>query len=152
MIKHLYWNKLRTDVSYICNTCHVCQLLGHAKIHPKAPLVKVAIEGELFSRIVVDLCGPLPACNETNNTFIFTAVNTCTRYPIAIPLVSHTAVDIAIAIVSIFSTFGHSAQLLSDKGSNLTSHLWREVMRVIKVNHTYATIAHPMTLGLFAKI
>ena len=59
-------------------------MLGKAKIPPKAPLIKVAIEDEPFRRIVVDLCEPLPACNETNNRFIFTAVDTCTRYPIAI--------------------------------------------------------------------
>ena len=111
LIKHFDWNKIRTDVSYFCNTCHVCQLLGKSKIPPKAPLIKVAIEGEPFCRIVVDLCGPLPACNETNNRFIFTAVDTSTRYPIAIPLVRHTAVDIASAIIGIFSTFDHSAEL-----------------------------------------
>ena len=94
--------------------------------------------------MAVYLCGPLPGCNETNNMFIFTAVDTCTRHPIAIPLVRHTAEDI-------LSTFGQSAELLSDKGSDLTSHLWREVMRVLKVNHTYATIAHPMTQGLCEK-
>ena len=93
LIKHFYWNKIRTDVSYFRNTCHVCQLLGKAKtIPPKAPLIKIAIEDEPFHRIVVDLCGPLPACNETNNRLIFTAVDTCTRYPIAIPLARHTAV------------------------------------------------------------
>ena len=41
------------------------------KIPPKAPLIKVAIEDEPFRRIVVDLCEPLPAFNETNNRFIF---------------------------------------------------------------------------------
>ena len=35
-----------------------------AKIPPKAPLIKVAIEGKPFRGIVVDLCGLLPACNE----------------------------------------------------------------------------------------
>ena len=65
LIEHFYWNKIRTDVSYFCNTCHVCQLLGKAKIPPKAPLIKVAMEDEPFRRIGVVLCGPLPACNET---------------------------------------------------------------------------------------
>ena len=129
----------------------MCQLLGKAKIPPKASLIKVAIEDKPFRRIVVDLCGPLPACNETNSRFIFTAVDTRNRYPIAIPLVRHTAVDIASAIINCFSTFGHSAELLSGKGSDLTSHLWREVMRVLKLNHTYATIAHPMKQGLCEK-
>ena len=81
------------------------------KIPHKAPLIKAAIEDEPFRRIVVDLCEPLSARNETNNRFIFTAVDTYTRYPIAIPLVKHTAVDIASAIINIFSTFGHSAEL-----------------------------------------
>ena len=101
LTKHFYCNKIRTDVWYFCNTCHECQLLGKAKIPPKAPLIKVAIEDEPFRRIVVDLCGPLSECNETNNRFIFTAVDTCTRYQIAVPLVRHTAVDIASAIISI---------------------------------------------------
>ena len=74
LIKHFYWNKIRTDVSHLCNTCHVYQLLGKGKISPKAPLIKVVTEDEPFRRIVVDLCEPLPACNETNNMFIFTAV------------------------------------------------------------------------------
>ena len=64
-------------------------------------------------------------------------MDTCTRYPIAIPLVRHAAVDIASSIIYIFSTFGHRTEL--------QARLWREVLRVLKVNHTYATIAHPMT-------
>ena len=120
-------------------------MLGKATIPPKALLIKVAIEGEPFRKIVVDIFGPLPACNETNNRFIFTAVDTCTRYPIAIPLARRTAVDIPSAIISTISTFDHSAEILSDKGSDLISH---EVMRLSKVNHTYAAIAHPMTQGL----
>ena len=106
---------------------------------------------ETFRGIVVDLCGSLPACNETINRFIFTAVDTWTRYPIAIPLVRHTAVDIASAILNIFSTYGHSAEPLSDKGSDLTSHLWREVMMILTVNYTDASIAHRMTQGLCDK-
>ena len=120
VIKHFYWIKIKK--LYRIFVIHVMYASCYAKgkIPPKAPLIKVAIEDGPIRWVVVDLCGPLLACIETNNRFTFTAVETCTRYPITISLVRHTPVDIASAIINIFSTFGHNVELLSDKGSNIS--------------------------------
>ena len=119
------------------------QLLGKSKAPLKAPLINLPIVGEPFNTIIVDICGPLTVCSESGNRFIFTVVDMCTRYPIAIPLVRHTAENIANAIVDVFSTFGHSNNLISDKGCDLTSHLWREFINILKVHQTYSTIGNP---------
>ena len=72
----------------------------------------------------------------------------CTRYPIAIPLVRrrYTAENIANAIIHVFSTFGHGSNLISDQGCDLASNPWREVMKILKVQHACSTIVHSMVI------
>ena len=59
----------------------------------------------------------------------------------------HTAEDIANALLSIFCQFGVCKQIQSDNGSDLSSDLWREVMEIFKIKHSFSTIFHPETQG-----
>ena len=55
----------------------------------------------------------------------------CIHFPEAVPLVTHEAVDVAKALVSVFNHFGFARKILSDCGrefmSQLTKVFWRSL-------------------------
>ena len=112
------------DIHYYCKSCKMCQYLAITPQPKKAPIVNLPIRNTALKNLCSDMVGPLPECHIAGNRFIFSVIDLCTRYPIAIALKRHTAEDIANALLSTFSEFGVYKQIQSDKGSDLSSDLW----------------------------
>ena len=104
--KIFWWPSMSKDIHYYCISCKTCQFLAKTPHPRKAPLVNLPIRNTAFEYLCCDIVGPLPECHITGNRFIFSVIDRCTRYPIAIALQMHTAEDIANALLSIFCQFG----------------------------------------------
>ena len=74
-----------------------------------------------------------------------------TRYPIAIPMTSIETVDVAEALVSIFAGVGIPREILSDRGSQFTSDLMKEITRLLSIKQLTTTPCHAMCNGLVDK-
>ena len=71
-----------------------------------------------------------------------------TRYPIAIPMTSIETVDVAEAPVIIFAGVGIPREILSDRGSQFTSDLMKEITRLLSIKQLTTTPYHAMCNGL----
>jgi hypothetical protein len=74
----------------------VIYVRGHEKetINVKVPMVKTPIIREPFSKIAIDIVGPLSRTKK-GNKYILTVIDKGTRYPEAFPLQSIEAERIA---------------------------------------------------------
>ena len=102
--RFFWWPSMSKDIHYYCIRCNTCQFL--AKSPQPKKMVNLSIRNTAFEYISCDIVGHLPQCQDTGNRFIFSTIDQCTRYPIAIALLRHTAEDIANALLSIFCQFG----------------------------------------------
>ena len=75
-----------------------------------------------FSRVVVDLVGPLPVSNN-GKRFILVLIDCATRYPDAVAIKNIYTTAIAEELVPIFSRVGIPDEMLSDTGTQFTSEL-----------------------------
>ena len=82
------------------------------------------------------------------HTHILTIVDYATRYVEAIPLKSISTVDVAEALVSVYSRVGIPAEVMSDLGTQFVSDLMREVCRLLSVKQLTSFRYHPMCNGL----
>jgi len=106
---HFFWPRMLKDVTDYCRSCDKCQREGKGPKPNPAPLIPLPLISEPFSRIAIDIVGPLPVCPTSGNRFILTCVDMATHYPEAIPLKNHTAQDVAQALshffhISVFQT------------------------------------------------
>jgi hypothetical protein len=103
ILSHFYWLKLRKDISEVCKSCHVCQMVGkpNQKI-PAATLQPILAFEEPFSLVLVDCVGPLPNTG-VGNQYLLTIMCTSTRFPEAIPLRNIKAKTIVKALTKFFS-------------------------------------------------
>lgn len=144
---HFYWPRMAKDVTRYCRSCDTCQRLGKGRKPPPAPLIPLPIISQPFSRIAIDIVGPLPTCIKSGNRFILTVLDMATHYPEAIALPAHTAMHIAQALSQVFSHFGFPEEILSDQGSDLMSDLMQIFLHDFRITQIKASAYHPQTNG-----
>jgi hypothetical protein len=117
LLRHFWWPRIFGEVKAYCRSCVVCQKLGKGAVKVRAPLINLPVINKPFSRLSVDIVGPLQKCELTGNRFLLTVMDMATHFPMAFPLQSHTARDVANVLINVFTTFGFPDELLSDCGT-----------------------------------
>ena len=147
----IYWPGIHGDITRYCRSCDVCQkTLSKGRV-TKVPLMKMPLIDTPFKRAAVDIVGPIHPMTDRHNRYILTMVDYATRYPEAIPLKSVTTVEVAEAVVDMFSRLGVPEEILSDQGVQFMSEVMQEVSRMLSVKRLVSTPYHPICNGLCEK-
>jgi len=72
----------------------------------------------------------------------------CTRFPEAIPLKVISTSTVAEALLNMFSRVGLPNRIHSDRGSQFTSEMMREVYRLLDIRQSTTTPYHAMGNGI----
>ena len=110
-------------------------------------MIPLPIMGEPFTRIAMDMVGPLPVTRH-GNRYILVVCDYATRYPEAFPMRKFTAPAVASRLVELFSRHGIPKEILTDQGTNFTSALLGELYKMLGVKPIKTTPYHPQTDGL----
>ena len=147
ILSEFYWPGMKKDVASFVNTCHTCQVVGKPnQIIPPYPLQPIQVPSEPFTKIVIDVVGPLPKTKK-GNQYILTILDPTTRYPEAFPLKNITSKAIVSKLTTMFTTFGIPQEIQSDRGSNFTSDLFKAVITELGITQTLSTAYHPQSQG-----
>ena len=112
------------------------------------PLQQVPVVDVAFSRLSIDLIGPITPVSARGHRYALRCVDVATRYPFAIPLKGVLIEEVAEALVKVFSDVGIPDEILSDQGMQFTSYVMREVMRLLLVSQLHSTPYHPQMNGI----
>ena len=84
LVQRFYWPSMSRDVAEFCRSCAACQKCSHRK-PPRVPMIPLPTVDVPFSRVAMDLIGPLPrSCS--GNRYVLVLCDYATRYPEAVPL------------------------------------------------------------------
>jgi len=98
-------------------------------------------------RLSIDITGPHPKSTK-GNQYILTMVDHFTKWAEAIPIRNHTASTIARQLmVNVFSRFGAPHQILTDRGSEFESDLFRALLDWMGIDKLRTTIFKASTNG-----
>jgi hypothetical protein len=147
-----YWPGIQGDITRFCRSCDICQRTMPKGKVSKVPLDEMPTIDIPFKRVAVDIVGPIYPVSSTGKRFILTMVDYATRYPEAIALTGIDTVQVAEAMLEMYSRVGFPEEVLSDMGTQFTSQLMREVSRLISVRRLTTTPYHPICNGLCEKI
>ncbi|UYV65007.1 hypothetical protein LAZ67_3002795 [Cordylochernes scorpioides] len=129
-----FWPSMLKDVSEFVKTCHLCQT--------NFP----------FERIGIDFVGPLPS-TKNRKKWIIVLTDYYTRYAETRAVSEATVKEVSKFLVEdIFLRHGAPQYLISDRGSQFTSNLMKEVMKTCKIKHCFTTSYHPQTNGLTERL
>ena len=146
LLSKFYWPGVYADIRNFCASCSKCQLVNPS-VDPKVPLRPLPVIGVPFSRVGMDLVGPL-VISSKGHQYILVLVDYATRYPEAIPLSSMTTTVVAQAMVEFFSRVGFPAELLTDQGTPFMSRLMGQVCKILGIKQIRTSVYHPQTDGL----
>ncbi|XP_076028445.1 uncharacterized protein LOC143017540 [Oratosquilla oratoria] len=119
LLNEFYWPGMKKDVAEFVKNCHPCQIVGKPnETIPPYPLQPIKVPFEPFSKLIIDIVGPLPKTKK-GNQYILTTLCPTTRYPDAFPLKNISAKTVANTLTNLFTTFGIPEEIQSDRGSNL---------------------------------
>lgn len=145
--RHFYWPSLRADVARHCKECIVCQQVGKVNTPPKiVPLCKIPHLPEPFTKVQVDVVGPLPRTSKSNE-YIITLIDTTSRYPHAVAVRAITARAITKVLMDFFSLFGLPRRLQTDGASYFVGNHFREFCDKHGIEHSVSSPYHPQSQG-----
>ena len=145
--QRFHWPGFYQDVIDYCKSCPECQLTSKASRGTKAPLVNLPIVDVPFTRIAMDIVGPLER-SRAGNRYILVICDYATRYPEAFPLRNTKARQIANCLIQLFSRVGVPREILTDQGTNFSSRFLRQVYSLLGIRGIRTTPYHPQTDGM----
>ena len=146
LAQRFYWPSMSRDVAEFCRSCEACQKCSHRK-PPRVPMIPLPTVDVPFSRVAMDLMGPLPR-SRSGNRYVLVLCDYATRYPEAVPLKNIDAETVAEELIHVFSRVGLPEEILTDQGSNFQSQLLQELYQLLHVRAIRTSPYHPQTDGL----
>ena len=144
--RYFSWPKMTSDIEQYVHSCHECQLTTQRRPPPQ-PMGITKLAYTPFSRVAVDIVGPLEPVTRSGKRFIMTYVDMATRYPDAVALGTITSEKVAQALLEICSRVGFPEVLTTDNGSNFTSEMFQTFLKLSDIRHIRTSVYHSMGNG-----
>ncbi|MEW8547773.1 MAG: integrase, partial [Candidatus Thiodiazotropha sp.] len=136
-----FWPRMYADIQTYVKTCEECQQ-AKRYIHQKQALLKPLPIGNVFSRLHIDILGPLPKSKE-GYRYILMIVDAFSKWTEALPLHTMEAREIAWKLYDeIICRFGCPDSILTDRGQNFMSLLLKELCHILRITKLRTSSYH----------
>ena len=113
----------------------------------KAGKMQSIVAKQPFDIVGVDILGPLPM-TPRKYRYILVFTDYFTKFPICFRLKDITALTVAKKFLKVMLEYGLMNQVVSDRGSQFMSQVFKALANAAGVKHTPSTSYHPQTNGL----
>ncbi|GFS58356.1 gypsy retrotransposon integrase-like protein 1 [Trichonephila clavipes] len=141
--RYFYWPNCYRDMEQFVKICDQCQRAGKPNDKKKAPLKLVPVIQEVFTKLNIDACGPLPITSKRNR-YLITAICMSSKFPEAIPVSDISSVSVTDALLNIFSRMGFPREIQCDQGT-FTSALTTEFFERFGILARHSSVYHPQS-------
>ena len=141
-----YWKGMGADIANWVRSCDPCQ---RRKIRQATATGRMQLfsSAEPFQVVGIDLLGPLPRTTK-GNTHVVVMVDRFTRWPELAAVSDITAETVAdVFVQKVILRHGCPVQVLSDRGAQFTSRLFKRMAKLLGVKSLMTTAYHPQTNG-----
>jgi len=141
-----YWPSWSSDLDMFLKKCPACARY-HRGNAPRQIAMQTPMVGEPWFRVSIDITGPHPKSSK-GNQYILTLVDHFTKWAEAIPIRNHTAQTVAQRLMeNVFSRFGAPQQILTDRGSEFESDLFKNLLEWTGIDKLRTTVFKASTNG-----
>lgn len=142
-----YWTSLNDDVDRYVKSCDACQRKKPNSARKQGFMIPMRIPDKPFDILGMDLTGPLPATYRQSE-YILVITDYLTKYVIAHPIRKATTEKVMDVLKKyVFYTHGVPKTIITDNGTNLTSHAMRGLLELMKIKHKTTSPYRPQTNG-----
>ena len=141
-----YWPHIFRDAKTYVSNCDECQRMGKPTTRDQMPLqAQVVIEP--FEKWALDFVGPINHTSKKKK-YILVCTNYVTKWveAKALPAASEQSV-VDFLFNDIFTRFGVPREIVTDQGTQFTSHLVKDITEQYQIKHRKSTPYHPEANG-----
>ena len=147
ILKDFTWPKIQKDVRLFTQKCGICQRAKHRKHRPYGLLQPLPIPEKRWTHITMDFIVGLPPVDRYDA--IFVVVDRLSKMAHFVPTTSAINAEqtAQILIKEIFRLHGLPVDILSDRGPQFTSAVWKQLLKTLKTSRSLSTAYHPQSDG-----
>ena len=145
----LDWPGVAKDVQDVCRSRPVCQKMAPAVVM-WAPLHPLSIIKTPFSRIAMDIFGPLQRTS-SGSKYDLVIVDYESKWPEAYPLRNMTSETVVNCLVDYTARFGVPEEVLTDNGANFVSKVMKKFCEALGIRQIRTYPYHPQTNGMVVR-
>ena len=150
LVRHWWWEGMYADAMIFCKQCPECAIVTGASRQHRPPLHPIPVERP-FQKVGVDIMD-LPR-TDRGNRHVVVFQDLFTKWPMVFAVPDQKAERIArLLCEEIVPFFGVPEALLSDRGTNLLSHLMLDVCELLGVEKLNTTAYHPECDGMVERL
>ena len=147
--QNYYWPSINKSVKEYVRACDACQRNKPSRKAPRPPVIFPITER--FQQVHVDIVGPLHTSSK-GNSYLFTMIDRYTRWLEVVPIDNFTADNcVHVFLMHWVARYGVPATVVSDRGRNFESYLFKRVLAVLGVNKLRTTAYHPECNGIIER-
>jgi hypothetical protein len=155
MNRRYYWPGMSIAVRSFCRACHGCDKTKQPRSAPTGFLKPLPVPLSPWRDISVDYITPLPPCRRRGQTFnhVAVVVDRLTKMRHFIATETLEAEELADRFIErVYSLHGLPETIISDRGSQFISTLWRALSARLAVTLRPSSAFHPQTNGQTERI
>ena len=146
-----FWPRMFPDIKRYVRNCHLCQR-SKPSHNPSAQILPLPVPNQRWEDITMDFITDLPLARKSvlckNASSILVVVDRLSKEEHIIPCEKMTTDYLAnVFIRDIVRLHGLPKSIVTDRGSQFTSELWREVCRMLGVKQSLSSAFHPQSDG-----
>jgi hypothetical protein len=145
-----WWPRMAKGVQQFVRACELCTRMKSSRLAPPGFLKPLPVPFRAWSDISVDYITPLPICRRNGSEYKHILVTICrlTKMRHFIPVPDLNVETLADAFVQrIYCLHGTPDNIISDRGSQFVSELWRSLSDRLGVSLRRSSAFHPETDG-----
>lgn len=142
--ENLYWKNQKRDIKKRIKTCDLCQRTKHLNLTMEGRFQSI-IPKNPNEMIAVDFYGPLPA-SRAGAKYLFVVKDLFSKLTTLYSIkAANTKTCLNKLINDYFVKRGKPTRILSDHGTQFTSHKWKETLNNLGVEICFSSIRHPQS-------
>ena len=146
LVRHWWWSGMYSDTLRFARGCPECAVVSGGSRPHRPPLHPIPVQRP-FQIVGVDVM-ELPL-TEDGNRYVLVFQDFLTKYPLVFPMLDQKAIRIAKLLVKeVIPFFGVPESLLSDRGTNMLSHLMQDICILLGITKLNTTAHHPQCDGM----
>ena len=150
LVRNWWWRGMYADTVAFCKRCPDCAVVTGAGRQHKPPLHPIPVERP-FQKVGVDIMD-LPL-TERGNRHVIVFQDMFTKWPMVFAIPDQKAERITrLLCEEVVPFFGVPEALLSDRGTNLLSHLMLDVCDLLGTKKLNTTAYHPECDGMVERL
>ena len=139
-----WWPGLFADVNRFINECNKCQETAAAPRRPNAPLKPLECPKTPLDTVHIDLMGPYPS--SYGQKYLVIISDAFTKFAEFTTIDTKTPENTAKAFFETWvARYGVPAVLISDRGTEWRASLFRELSKLLKIDHRMTSPYYPQS-------